>query len=66
LSLPGLLRASANSSNVVFAGTWLATVRIIGPLAIIATGEKPVTGSNGRFGWIAALVVNDDDSTQSV
>ncbi len=51
---------------MVFAGTLLATVRIIGPFATMATGEKPATGSNGRLVLIAALVVKDDDSRQSV
>src|SRR5258708_6157741 len=66
LSLPGSRRARAKSSSVVFAGTWFETLRIIGPLATIATGENPVMGSKGRSGWMAALVVQDDDSTQSV
>ena len=66
MSLPGLARARAKSSSVVFAGTWFATVRIIGPLATIAIGVKPATGSNGRLVWIAALVVKDDESRHSV
>jgi hypothetical protein len=35
-------------------------------LDTIATGVKPLTGSKGRFAWIAAFVVNDDESRQSV
>src|SRR5215210_7588417 len=66
LSLPGSLRARAMSSGVVLAGTWLETVSSIGPFATIATGEKPFTGSKGRLGWIAALVVNDDDRRHNV
>src|SRR5688500_10684917 len=66
LSLPGCDFASAKNSARFFAGTVFDTVRSIGPFATIATGEKPAIGSNGRLGWIAAFVVNDDDKRQIV
>ena len=59
-------RAIAKSSSVVCTGSSFATVSSIGPRATIATGAKPATGSYGRLGCTAALVVNEDDSTQSV
>src|SRR5712671_838598 len=54
-----------NSSRLL-TGSWLETVSSIGPLATIAIGVKPAMGSKGRFAWIAALVVNDDDRRQRV
>jgi hypothetical protein len=35
-------------------------------LETIATGVNPLTGSKGRFAWIAAFVVKEDERRHSV
>jgi hypothetical protein len=59
LSAPGLARASAISSCIVFAGDSADTVIISAPMPSRVTGAMSRKGSNGTFDWIATLVVND-------
>src|SRR5258706_1304815 len=61
LSAHGFAFASANNSSGDFAGSFGETARISGPLPIIATAAKLFTASKGASGWIAALVVNEEE-----